>query len=314
MRIGSLDVGVVGIGAWQAGGGAWNVDFGELRKAYEYALDHGIKFVDTAEVYGNGKSEEFVGSLVKTRPHVVVATKVAGFHWGRVLKSAERSRKRLGRVDLLQLHWPPPAYVPLCKVVRELEKAVAAGLTSEIGVSNFDERLIELALQCLKKYSLVSDQVVYNPLHRAAERLIELGRRRGFVVISWSPLAKGAAVKENLGGDKARRLDPSVRRAKTPEGRKVVQTIREIAERRGVSPASIVLAWHVAKGALPIPGVKNIRQAEEVVEATAVRLDEEEIRRIDEVSSPFTRGALWPGVFRYIPGFLQKLGFTLARV
>jgi aryl-alcohol dehydrogenase-like predicted oxidoreductase len=119
VKIGSLEVGRVGLGAWQAGGGAWLVDFSELKKAYEYALDNGINFIDTAEVYGNGRSEEFVGELVRSRPHVVVATKVAGFHWGRVLKSAERSRRRLGRIDLLQLHWPPPFYVPICKVIRD---------------------------------------------------------------------------------------------------------------------------------------------------------------------------------------------------
>ena len=87
MKIGSLEVGRVGLGAWQAGGGAWLVDFSELKRAYEYALDNGINFIDTAEVYGNGRSEKFVGELVRNRPHVVVATKVAGFHWGRVLKA-----------------------------------------------------------------------------------------------------------------------------------------------------------------------------------------------------------------------------------
>lgn len=87
MKIGSLEVGRLGLGAWQAGGGAWRVDFSELKKAYEHALDNGINFIDTAEVYGNGRSEEFVGGLIRGRPHVVVATKVAGFHWGRILKA-----------------------------------------------------------------------------------------------------------------------------------------------------------------------------------------------------------------------------------
>ena len=239
-------MGRLGLGAWQAGGGAWHVDFSRLKKAYEYALDNGINFIDTAEVYGNSRSEEFVGELVRSRPHVVVATKVAGYHWGRVLKSAERSRRRLGRLDLLQLHWPPPVYVPICKVIRDLERAVEAGLTAEIGVSNFNVPLMEKALTCTRKYEVVSDQVAYSPLQRAAEALIELGRRRGFVVIAWSHLAKGAVLKEKLGNDPARRLDPVVKRAQTPEGRRLAATIRRIAERRGVSPAAVVLAWHAA--------------------------------------------------------------------
>ncbi len=314
MKIGSLEVGRVGLGAWQAGGGAWHVDFSELKKAYEYALDNGINFIDTAEVYGNGRSEEFVGELVRDRPHVVVATKVAGFHWGRVLKSAERSRRRLGRIDLLQLHWPPPFYVPICKVIRDMEKAVEKGLTAEVGVSNFDLGLMEKTKTCAKKYEPVSDQVVYNPLHRAAEPLLQAGRRLGFVVIAWSPLAKGAAVKEALGRDRARALDPAVKRAQTPEGRRVVATIRRIAERRGASPAAVVLAWHAAKGSYPVPGIKKVTQAREVVEATRLTLTEGEVREIDEASAPFVAGSLWPGVMRVIPGFLQKLAFTLARV
>lgn len=307
-------MGDVGLGAWQAGGGAWSVDFAELRRAYEYALDNGISFIDTAEVYGNGKSEEFVGELVKNRPHVVVATKVAGFHWGRILKSAERSKSRLGRIDLLQFHWPPPVYVPVCKVVRDMEKAAASGLTAEIGVSNFDASLMEKALYCTKKYEIVSDQVEYNPLRRAAERLITLGRSRGFVVIAWSPLAKGAVVKESLGGDRARMVDPTVRRARTPEGRRVVEVVKKIAESRGAPPAAVVLAWHKAKGAYPIPGIKNVKQAADVVEALRLALTEEEVRRIDEASAPFTNGGMWPSYFRYIPGFLMKAAFHLAKV
>ena len=314
MKIGSLEVGRVGLGAWQAGGGAWLVDFSELKKAYEYALDNGINFIDTAEVYGNGRSEKFVEELVRNRPHVVVATKVAGFHWNRVLKSTERSRRRLGRIDLLQLHWPPPFYVPICKVIRDLERAVEKGLTAEIGVSNFDVPLMEKALTCTRKYEVVSDQVAYSPLQRAAEALIELGRRGGFVVIAWSPLAKGAVLKEKLRNDPARRLDPVVKRAQTPEGRRLAATIRRIAERRGVSPAAVVLAWHAAKGAYPIPGVKNVAQARDVVEAIRLMLTEGEVREIDEASAPFVAGSLWPGVMRVIPGFLQKLAFTLARV
>jgi hypothetical protein len=118
---------------------------------------------------------------------------------------------------------------------------------------------MEKAKTCAKKYELVSDQVVYNPLYRAAEPLLETGRRLGFVVIAWSPLAKGAALKETLGHDPARSAGPSaVKRAQTPEGRRVVGDHKEDRrKRRGASPAAVVLAWHAAKGSYPIPGVKE---------------------------------------------------------
>ncbi len=312
MKIGSLNVGRVGVGAWQAGGRAWIVDFRELEKAYNYAFDHGVRFVDTAEIYGGGKSEEFVGRLVKDRPEIVVATKVAGFHWGRVLKSAEASRRRLGRIDLLQLHWPPPIYVPLCRAVRELEKAANAGFTHEIGVSNFDVKLMNKAVYCTKKWELVSDQVVYNPLQRGAESLIDAGRRLGFVVISWSPLARGAAVKEKLNNDPARRIGSVVK--PTPQSRAVVECIKKIAERRSTTPAVVVLAWHVAKGAFPIPGVKNVAQARDVVESQRFTLTEREIAEIDQVSKPFINNKLLTTGARAVPAFLQKLVFSFLKI
>jgi len=117
-------------------GRAWKIDRAEIKRAYEYALDHGLNFIDTAEVYGNGRSEEFVRELIRQRPHVVVATKVAGFHWGRIVKSAEIGKRRTGRVDLPQFHWPPPVYVPICKVVRDLEKAAELGLASEMSATS----------------------------------------------------------------------------------------------------------------------------------------------------------------------------------
>ncbi|ACB39483.1 aldo/keto reductase [Pyrobaculum neutrophilum] len=314
MRIGVFEVGRIGVGAWQAGGGSWRVNFAELRRAYEYVLDNGVSFIDTAEIYGWGRSEEFVGELIKGRPHVVVATKVAGFNWGRVVKSAERSRRRLGRIDLLQLHWPPPIYVPVCRAVRELERAAQLGLTAEIGVSNFDAGMMEKAIYCAKRYNLASDQVVYNPLQRAAEALIEMGRRAGFAVIAWSPLAKGAAVKEKVGADGGRRFDPAVRKAATPQGRRVVEAVRGIAARRGASPAAVVLAWHAARGSFPIPGVKTLTQAKEVVEALRLELSEAEVAEIDAASAVFRGGAVWPKALRLIPGPLQRLAFRLVKV
>jgi len=121
-------------------------------------------------------------------------------------------------------------------------------------------------------------------------------------------------IKEAVGDDPARRLDPVVKRAQTPEGRRVAVAVRKIAEKRGISPAAVVLAWHAAKGAYPIPGVKTLAQAREVVEATRVVLTEDEVREIDEASAPFVSGSLWPGAMRIIPGFLQRLAFTLARI
>ncbi|MFP3250423.1 MAG: aldo/keto reductase [Thermoproteus sp.] len=312
MELGSLKASDVGLGAWQAGGRAWTVDRAELLKAYRRAFELGINFVDTAEIYGWGESERLVGEAIRGYD-VIVATKVAGFHWGSVEKSARASLARLGRIDLLQLHWPPPVYAPLCRVVRDLERLKEAGLVSEIGVSNFDARLLRRAAECLKRHEIVSDQVEYNPFNRSADAdefrkaLGELGVK----IIAWSPLAKGAALGK-WGPDRARRMNPSFKKASTEAGRRVVEAVRSVAQRRGASPAAVVLAWLKHRGALPIPGVKNAAQAEDAAGALRLQLPEEDLRLLDEATAPFIAGGVGMGGIRYVPGFLQELALRLS--
>lgn len=219
MELGGLKASPIGLGAWQAGSKAWLVDKAELIRAYRRAFELGVNFIDTAEIYGWGQSERLVGEAVRGYD-VLVATKVAGFHWGRVEKSARASLGRLGRIDLLQLHWPPPAYAPFCKVIRELERLKEVGLVHEIGVSNFDETLLRRAFECLKRHEIVSDQIEYNLLNRAADRpeFKRAVEELGVKIIAWSPLAKGA-VFGRWGPDRARRTDSAIKRANTEEGR-----------------------------------------------------------------------------------------------
>ncbi len=307
MMLGSLKVSDIGIGAWQAGGKAWLVDRSELIKAYRRAFELGINFVDTAELYGWGESEKLVGEAARGYD-VIIATKVAGFHWGRVEKSARESLRRLGRIDLLQLHWPPPFYVPLCKVIRDLERLKEAGVVAEIGVSNFGADLLRKTVECLRRHEIVSDQIEYNLFNRAAdsEEFRRTAEELGVKIIAWSPLAKGA-VLGRWGSDKARRMDPSARKASTEAGGRIVKAVLDIAKARGVSAAKVVLAWLKHRGVLPIPGIKNVAQAEDVSGALAFQLPEEDLRLLDRLSEPFVAGSVGMVSIRYVPGFLQKL-------
>ncbi len=301
----------VGIGAWQLGGRAWNVDVREVLSAVERAVELGVDLVDTAEIYGAGRSELMLGELVRRRD-VTVATKVGGHNYGRVEKAARASLARLGRIDLYQLHWPPPPYAPLCRPIRDMERLVDTGLVREIGLSNFAGRLLEEALACAKRHEPVSVQVHYNPLYRRAElEVFPIASRAGLTVMSWSPLAKGAALGR-WGPDRARKIDGAARkRASTEWGRRVVETVRRIAEARSASPAAVVLAWHKAKGALPIPGVKSPAQAEALAEALRLDLDEGEVRAIDGAAGPQAlEGGLVPRA-RLLPATLQRLLLSL---
>lgn len=308
MKLGGLKASAVGIGAWQAGGRAWAVDKGELAKAYARAFELGINFVDTAEVYGAGESEKFVGRIVREFGDVVVATKVAGYNWGRVEKAARASLERLGRIDLLQLHYPPPFYAPLCKTIRDMEKLAEQGAVAEIGVSNFDAGLLRRAAECLKRREIVSNQVEYNLFNRAAEseEFKRAAAELGVKIIAWSPLAKGA-VLGRWGKDFARRMDPAYRKAASPAGRELVKLVGEMAARLGASPAQVALAWLIRKGALPIPGVKTVRQAEDAAAAMRLQLSDADVSALDEASGRFAAGRIGLGGIRYVPGFLQRI-------
>jgi len=156
-RLGSSgpEMSVVGFGAWEAGKGA---EWGEappdeqIIGAIRTVLETGINWIDTAEVYGDGTSEDLVGRAVAgRRDEVLIATKVApatagtGFRPDQVPEACRKSLKRLGtdRIDLYQLHWPDDTGVPIEETWGAMAQLVQEGLVGAVGVSNFDRELIE---------------------------------------------------------------------------------------------------------------------------------------------------------------------------
>jgi len=304
--VGSLKLTKIGVGSWQASVYSWNSDIKQVEEALKTAFQFGINWVDTAEIYGRGASEELVGKLAREYD-VYIATKVAGFRYRDVVKAVRASLRRLGRIDLLQLHWPPPIYLDVCKILRQLESAIELGLAAEIGVCNFDVELLEKAIYCTKRHKIVSNQIEYSPLARAAEReVFKKARELGVEIIAWGPLAKGA-VLGRAGNDRARRMDSTFRKAETEGGRRAISVIKRIAEERNMTPAQVVLAWHKAKGVLPIPGDKRREQAIDVANALRIELSEDDVRKIDEASEEFLKGTVGFRRVRWMPGFLQRL-------
>jgi aryl-alcohol dehydrogenase-like predicted oxidoreductase len=160
----------------------------------------GINLIDTAEIYGNGHSEEVVGRAISElgRDEFVVATKVHGAHLrhDELLRAAELSMRRLGvkYIDLYQVHWPDPwEQIPLRETMRAMEELYVQGKIGAIGVSNFAVRDLEEARSHLSKADISSNHVRYNMLQREVEEeVIPYCRRNGITVIAWSPLAQGA--------------------------------------------------------------------------------------------------------------------------
>jgi aryl-alcohol dehydrogenase-like predicted oxidoreductase len=293
----------LGIGVWAWGDRMfWGYDRGygeaDVRAAFDYCLDSGINFFDTAEVYGTGQSERLLGKFLAAsgRP-AVVATKFFPFPYrltGASLKRAlAGSLRRLGlpKVDLYQIHQPlPPVPVPVW--MDALADAVAAGTILAAGVSNYDVERTRAAQRALAQRGvpLASNQISYSLLQRGPERsgLIPLCRELGVSVIAYSPLMQGILTGRYTPDNPP----PGLRRWRfarsyLERAQPLLDAMREIGQaHRGAPLSQIALNWVIAKGAIPIPGVKNRRQAEEAVGTLKWRLTAEEVAHLDKMSDP----------------------------
>lgn len=314
-------VSAVGLGMWEIGSRSWGGSPSAAQEIVSEAISHGMNFFDTAEVYGNGASELALGAALRAigaREEAVVASKVGGFRPTAyfIVKGAEAIRRRLGLTPaVLQLHWPPPAWVPLCTSIRGLEEAARRGLTEHIGVSNFPGEMLESAYHCTRSLELVSDQVEYSLAYRTPELdVMPAATRLGLGVIAYSPLAKGSLAGATRARAPAQRLD---RRFRAASGDDVLQgALKSFSERLGVSQATVALAWVVAKGAVAIPGTTRPSRVPELARAGEVELPEDVVRALDEASGRYVR--LWGDRYgnlqalRYVPCGLQYLGIRLA--
>ncbi len=288
-------VSVIGFGAWQAGGKEWGKDFSDssIIEAIGRSLELGVNFIDTAELYGDGHSEEVVGQALKKfgRENFVVATKFHGehLHYGDLLKACDASLARLGveEIDLYQMHWTDPwEQVPLRETMSGLKKLSRDGKVASVGVSNFAVRDLKEARELLDGLDIVSDQVRYNLLQREVEaEVLPYCVKEGISVIAWSPLAKGVLTGKYSAGkvpkDPARVEGKLFNSRNLKEAEGLLQALREVASERGKTMAQVSLNWLLSRGGIvAIPGAKNPGQAEQNAGAAGWRLTPGEIRRI----------------------------------
>jgi aryl-alcohol dehydrogenase-like predicted oxidoreductase len=192
------EISVVGYGAWEAGGSMWGsgVDDRDVLAAMQAAFDAGMDWIDTAEVYGRGRSEVLVGkALSKRHGEVLVFTKFAPFasrsRRSDVVAALGASLKRLGvdRVDLYQVHWPDESVMPVEEIWEGMAEAQDQGMTRHIGVSNFDWSLIE---RCLAIRHVDSVQNQFSLLHQEDRaELLPWLEQQGIGYLAYGPLAFG---------------------------------------------------------------------------------------------------------------------------
>ena len=303
VSLGNTDIRIppLGIGTWAWGdrffwnyGRTYTAD--DIRAAFLAAVEEGVTFFDTAEVYGMGRAERFLKEMTaQTDAPVVIATKFFPFPW-RVRKAAMRralrqSLKRLGmpQVDLYQIHFP---WLPRSTDfwVAALAELVAEGLTRAAGVSNYNVEQMRRAHALLqtKGIPLASNQVHYSLLHRAPEHngVLNACKELGITLIAYSPLEMGLLTgkytPENPpGGVRSRRYS----REYLARIRPLIGLMREIGQGHGgKTPAQVALNWTICKGTVPIPGAKNARQALSNAGALGWRLTEDEVAALDKAS------------------------------
>lgn len=295
----------IGLGAWSWGDRmVWSYGRGysdeDIAAGFQVSLENGVNFVDTAEIYGNGRSERLLGQFVKAANQPVwVATKFFPMPWrwtsSSVIGALRNSLERLGleRVDLYQIHWPSPI-VPIETYAEGLAGAVQMGLAQAVGVSNYDRNQMQRAYTVLARYGipLASNQVEYHLLDRTIEKngLLARCQELGVRLIAYSPLAMGLLT----GKYTPETPPPGTRAAKYGMLLKSIQPlIRLMAEigqdHENKSPAQIALNWVICKGALPIPGAKNYQQASTNLQAAGWRLTPEQVAALDAASDRFTK-------------------------
>lgn len=303
----------VGLGTWQWGNalvyGYSTERDEELQAAFEAlvsskALSGRRLFFDSGDSYGkDGRAETLLGRFARSSAHgrnAVLATKLAPFPTRFTAESfvqaARDSAERLQTpvVDVLQAHWPPPAYLPWQEgaLTRGLAQAADAGLGRAIGVSNYGPASLRRVHRRLRElgHALVSVQVQYSLLSRLPERsgLLEVARELDVTVIGYSPLALGLLSGAYLDGASPpgllRQLLFPVQLKDAPLTT-LLSLLSDIARERGVSTASVAINWSRGHGTLPIAGVRSAAQARGVLEALSFELSEGEVRTLDDVSA-----------------------------
>jgi 1-deoxyxylulose-5-phosphate synthase len=307
LDVSPICVGCMSFGAPDRGNHPWSLDDEQARPLIRRAVEAGVNFFDTANVYSDGSSEEITGRALADfarRDEIVLATKVhgrmregangAGLSRKAIFAEIDNSLRRLGTdyVDLYQIHrWDP--HTPIEETLEALHDVVKAGKARYIGASSMWAWQFSKALHTSERNGwarFVSMQDHYNLLNREEEReMLPLCADQSIAVLPWSPLARGRLT---------RNWDESTSRSETDEFGKtlydpasdktIVERVASLAEARGVPRAQVALAWLLSKSVVtsPIVGVTKMAHLDDAIAAVDLELTAEEIASLEDPYTP----------------------------
>ena len=279
-------------------------DEAELERAFAACVDAGITFFDTADSYGAAEARLGRFSAQSSAGNVAIASKIASFPTRltpeSIVAAAKASLRRLQRrtVDIMQIHWSTEKYAPWQEgaLWEGMARCWEQGLCLAVGLSNYGPKSLRrvAAFMVARGVPLVSVQVQYSLLSRAPERtgLLEAAAEQGMCVIAYSPLCLGLLT----GKYSAERLPSGPRavlfRQLLEEAGPLLSAQRAIAAERELSMSQVAVAWCVAKGTIPIPGVRTAAQAAELGRLLTASLSDGEVAELDRASGALQRDTL----------------------
>ncbi|MFJ9373516.1 aldo/keto reductase [Streptomyces sp. NPDC101455] len=309
LDVSRISLGCMTYGLPDRGTHEWTLDEEASRPLIRQALEAGINFLDTANVYSDGTSEEITGRALRDfarRDEVVLATKVhgrtrpgpngAGLSRKAIMSEIDHSLERLGTdyVDLYQIHRADP-HTPVEETMEALHDLVKAGKVRYIGASSMYAWQFAKHQHVAERHGwtkFVSMQNHYNLLYREEEReMLPLCADQGVGVLPWSPLARGRLTRDWGTTTERSSTDDFGNRLYQDGDRAIVEAVTRIAGDRGVPRAQVALAWllHQSTVAAPIVGAAKPRHIEDAVAAVELELSDKEL---EELERPYTPHAI----------------------
>lgn len=315
-RTSTLSLPKMGCGTWAWGNRLlWQYDPSmdrELQNVFNLCVGNGITLFDTGDSYGtgklNGQSEKLLGQFAQgciatNRDSLCIATKLAPYPWrltrNAMFKAAEASAQRLQRpIDLVQMHWSTANYAPWQEwaLLDGLGDLYEQGKVKAVGLSNYGPKRLQKVVKHLQKRGvpILTLQVQYSLLSTAPITQLNLKAvcdDLGIQMIAYSPLALGLLTgKYTESGQLPQGLRKGLFRELLPQVKPVVEGLQAIGKFRQKTPSQVALNWCMAKGTIPIPGAKNIRQAQENIGALGWSLNPGEIDELDRGAAGLKKG------------------------